>query len=274
MTLPSLPRPPSPFPNINPHTVKARTVLHRTHARAWRPAQFNPCLGQPTRFAPFNAASGACVPTLYAATNREAAAFESIFHDIDASAEFKMVRLDIVEARSVSQITLKRDLRLAGLFTPDLKAWRLQRSQLIDTPKSTYDQTVLWAQAIHAAHANIAPSASTTRPAGSVTLPYASCSEIELPKVISTFWNGGKWLPTLLCCSSYAASGGGPELTSSVSAGSKRSTSPCQPHTTTVGDRSDRRRYQRHGHRANNLHYHGRQQTPRQFWQGRAAGVP
>jgi RES domain len=155
VTLPSLLRPPSPFPNINPHTVKARTVLHRTHARAWRPAQFNPSLGQPTRFAPFNAASGACVPTLYAATNREAAAFESIFHDIDASAEFKMVRLDIVEARSVSQITLKRDLRLAGLFTPDLKAWRLQRSQLIDTPKSTYDQTVLWAQAIHDAHANI-----------------------------------------------------------------------------------------------------------------------
>jgi hypothetical protein len=155
LTPSSLPRPPSPFPSINPHPVKAGTVLHRTHSRAFRPAQFNPCLGQPTRFAPFTDATGACVSTLYAATSREAAAFESIFHDIEASAAFKTVRLDVVTARSVSRVAPKRDLRLASLFTPDLKAWGLQRAELIDTPKSTYDQTVLWAQAIHGAHANI-----------------------------------------------------------------------------------------------------------------------
>lgn len=155
MTPPTLNRPPSPFPHINPHIIGARTVFHRTHARAFRPAQFNPCRGQPTRFAPFNDATGACVPTLYAATNREAAAFESIFHDIEANAAFKTVRLDVVTARSVSQIAPKRDLRLASLFTPDLEAWKLQRAELVDTPKSTYDQTVLWAQAIHGAHATI-----------------------------------------------------------------------------------------------------------------------
>ena len=38
---------------------------------------------------------------------------------------------------------------VAGLFAPDLKAWRLSRGELIDTPKSSYGQTVLWAQAIH-----------------------------------------------------------------------------------------------------------------------------
>ena len=150
-----LPRPPSPFPAIKPQTLKATTVLHRTHSRAVSPAQFNPCQGQPTRFAPFDDAAGACVPTLYAATTREAAAFETIFHDIEARAAFKTVRLDVVEARSVSQIAPKRDLRLAGLFTPDLKAWKLRRTDLIDTPKSTYNQTALWAQAIHAADANI-----------------------------------------------------------------------------------------------------------------------
>lgn len=95
------------------------------------------------------------MPTLYAATNREAAAFESIFHDIEATAAFKTVRLDVVEARSVSQIAPRRDLQLASLFTPDLKAWSLQRTDLVDTPKSTYSQTVLWAQAIHDAQANI-----------------------------------------------------------------------------------------------------------------------
>jgi hypothetical protein len=48
-----------------------------------------------------------------------------------------------------------RDLVLAALFAPDLKAWRLQRKDLIDTPKSAYSQTVRWAQAIHRARAEV-----------------------------------------------------------------------------------------------------------------------
>jgi ABC-type multidrug transport system fused ATPase/permease subunit len=108
--------PPSPFPNINTQTITKGTVLHRTHGAGFRSAQFNPCMGQPTRFAPFNDPSGACVPTLYAATSREAAAFESIFHDIEPAAAFKTVRLDVVETRSVSRIAPKRDHGWAGLL--------------------------------------------------------------------------------------------------------------------------------------------------------------
>jgi hypothetical protein len=151
----TLPGAPSPFPTVNRQSIKAGTVLHRTHARAYGPAEFNPCQGQPTRFAPFNDPAGQCVPTLYAATSREAAAFESIFHDIEADAAFKTVRLDVVTARCVSQIAPRRDLCLAALFTPDLKAWGLQRKDLIDTPKSTYGQTVLWARAIHQGQGDI-----------------------------------------------------------------------------------------------------------------------
>jgi hypothetical protein len=135
--------------------LPAGTVLHRTHSSSFHAAGFNPCLGQPTRFAPFNDAKGSCVPALYAATSREAAAFESIFHDIEPGAPFKTVRLDVVESRAVSKIAARRDLRLAGLFAPDLKAWGLQRTDLIETPKSTYDQTVLWAQALHRAGPDI-----------------------------------------------------------------------------------------------------------------------
>jgi hypothetical protein len=112
-------------------------------------------VGQPTRFAPFTDAAGACVPTLYAATSREAAAFESIFHDIEPTARFKTIRLDVVELRSVSRISLNRDLLVARLFAPDLKAWGLSRGELIETPKSTYDRTVLWGQAIHHARPDI-----------------------------------------------------------------------------------------------------------------------
>jgi RES domain len=151
----SIPLPPSPFPSINTQTVAKGVILHRTHGSGFRPAQFNPCKGQPTRFAPFTDATGACVPTLYAATSREAAAFESIFHDIEPTALFKTVRLDVVESRSVSRIAPKRDFRVAGLFAPDLKAWGLSRGELIETPKSTYSQTVLWAQAIHRARSDL-----------------------------------------------------------------------------------------------------------------------
>lgn len=155
MSVLSVPAPPSPFPNINTQTVAKGAILHRTHGSAFRPAQFNPCEGQPTRFAPFTDAAGACVPTLYAATTREAAAFESIFHDIEPAAPFKTVRLDVVESRSVSTVAPKRDLLVAGLFAPDLKAWGLSRGELIETPKSTYGQTVLWAQAIHRARLDL-----------------------------------------------------------------------------------------------------------------------
>ncbi len=149
MSVSRVPLPPSHFPRINVQRVAKGAILHRTHAAGFRPAEFNPCKGQPTRFAPFTDAEGQCVPTLYAATTREAAAFESIFHDIEPTAPFKTVRLDVVESRSVSAIAPKRDLMVAGLFAPDLKAWGLSRGELIDTPKSSYGQTVLWAQAIH-----------------------------------------------------------------------------------------------------------------------------
>ena len=61
----------------------------------------------------------------------------------------------MVAARSVSQIAPRRDLHLAALFTPGLKPWGLRRTDLVDTPKSTYSQTAEWAQAIHRTHRDI-----------------------------------------------------------------------------------------------------------------------
>lgn len=155
MTPPALPLPPARFPAVNTRILRAGTELHRTHALSLESTQFNPCLGQPTRFAPFADPAGACVPTLYGATSREAAVFESIFHDIAPDAAFKTVRLDVVQARSVSRISPKRDLLLASLFAPDLKLWGVGRTDLIETPKSTYAQTVLWAAALHRDRADL-----------------------------------------------------------------------------------------------------------------------
>lgn len=163
MTRQRIPDPPSPFPPLSLRTIAAGTTLHRIHSGAMRPAQFNPCLGQPTRFAPFEDANGACVASLYAATTRDAAAFESIFHDISATARFKTVRLEAAQSRTVSEIAPRRNLTLARLFTPDLKAWGVPRGRLIDTPKSTYGDTVRWAKALHAAHGHVDGMVWTSR---------------------------------------------------------------------------------------------------------------
>ena len=143
--------PPPTIPLATPkfEIIGSGSTLHRNHAEGFRAVQFNPCIGQPSRFASFQDTRGACVASLYAATSREAAAFESVFHDIEASARFKTVALSAVESRRASVIRPRRDLHLVCLFAPDLKAWGLERNQLIDTPKSTYGQTVLWAAKIH-----------------------------------------------------------------------------------------------------------------------------
>ncbi|APO72608.1 RES domain-containing protein (plasmid) [Rhizobium gallicum] len=150
-----IPPPPAAFATVNIAPIRSGSVLHRTHASAFRSGQFNPCLGQPTRFAPFADASGTCVPSLYAATSREAAAFESIFHDIAHTARFKTVRLSTIQSRSVSRIAPNKDLAVANLYSPDLKAWNIARTNLIETPKSSYLKTVLWAQALHTAFPDI-----------------------------------------------------------------------------------------------------------------------
>jgi hypothetical protein len=44
---------------------------------------------------------------------------------------------------------------VAHLFSPDLKLWGLSRTDLIETPKLVYGQTVLWAKAIHQARPDL-----------------------------------------------------------------------------------------------------------------------
>ncbi len=133
----------------NTHVLPAGTILHRIHDARFGGRTFNPGLGH-SRFAPF-AVAGAQVPTAYCATSLECAAFETIFHDIDASAEFKSVRWSALVPLRYSRLRLARDIRLASLFSADLMKLGLERNQIIDTPKSTYAATQAWSPAIHAA---------------------------------------------------------------------------------------------------------------------------
>lgn len=141
---PRVPPPPDPF-DCAIFTLAAGTVLHRIHATIY--PGFNPGFGV-SRFAPFEIAATK-VPTAYAATSLPCALFESLFHDIEPSAPFKSVRWSMIEELTYSTVQLTRDLRLAQLFSADLMKFGIERSQLIDTPRSHYAETRRWSPAAH-----------------------------------------------------------------------------------------------------------------------------
>lgn len=123
---------------------------------------FNPGFGR-SRFAPFQDGGGNKVPAAYAGSTFDCATFEYIFHDIDPAASFKTVPMSTLEKVGVSLLSLRRPLRLASLFEIDLNKLGHTRSQLIDTPPSTYDDTVGWAKAIHASSSDIDGMVWTSR---------------------------------------------------------------------------------------------------------------
>lgn len=142
-----VPSPPAAL-DCNVHGLAPDTVLHRIHDQRFGATAFNPGFGS-SRFAPLDS-GGTQVPTAYAATSLECAMYESIFHEIEPGAAFKSIRWSALVPIKYSQVKLNRELRLAQLFSADLMKWGLERSQLIDTPKSTYPDTRAWSAAIHA----------------------------------------------------------------------------------------------------------------------------
>lgn len=100
------------------HPLPTGTVLFRNHHVDYPGASFNPCLGEPTRFAPLSRPDGACIPTFYAATSFDAAAYETLFRGTPSP--FAGVPRQDLDARGVSRIAPKRDLGLVPLFTPEI----------------------------------------------------------------------------------------------------------------------------------------------------------
>lgn len=152
MSVPAMTVPPPPaYLDCNLSVLPAGAVIHRIHDQQFGATDFNPGKGS-SRFAPF-AIGGASVPTAYAATSFECAAFETIFHDIEPAASFKSVFWSAIEVLIYSQLRLARDVRLASLFSADLHKFGIERTNLIDTPKTAYPQTRAWSAAIHEAKA-------------------------------------------------------------------------------------------------------------------------
>ena len=164
---PSAPASPS---GALPQTVliPAGTTLTRFRGIAQPPAtvyppnSFNPNMGKdwtiPTdgaRFNPFPDTAGDNVPTIYAATTYEAAALESVFHQVPHVQTPEIMRSQ-VETWEYFELRTLRDLRVVRLTNPQLRQLKVPRrseslreDELIHSPASQYPATRTWAKLLH-----------------------------------------------------------------------------------------------------------------------------
>lgn len=122
----------------------------RCHHVAFGATEFNPGLGRGGRFDPLVDPSGAKVPTLYAAGDREGALSETVFHNVPARGEGKRVSRVSTLRLVLSPLACRRDLLLAQLFGLGLPRLGLTREELIESEADSYPQTRSWAAALHA----------------------------------------------------------------------------------------------------------------------------
>lgn len=118
------------------HPVAAGTVLFRNHDAGYPGATFNPCLGAPTRFAPLARPDGTCIPTLYAATSFDGAAYETLFRGTPSP--FSGIPRQVLDTRGVSRIAPRKALGLVPLFTPELLGLGLDPRAVFQPSQDVY----------------------------------------------------------------------------------------------------------------------------------------
>src|SRR5215469_15669470 len=103
------------------------------------------------RFNPFPGAPSANVPTLYAADNLNAAALESVFHDVEHTPGPTYPKSRLAEW-SYSKLRAKRKLVFLMLVNPRLRpigvpgrSSSITESELVHTPPVEYPHTRTWA---------------------------------------------------------------------------------------------------------------------------------
>ena len=132
-------------------TLAAGSMLHRIHAQQFSPVQFNPGSTSNARFSPIRNEHDALIPTLYAGSNFDCAAMETVFHDVPFVPGLKTLDASHLTALVQSVLTPRRALRLVDLSSTALRRLGTERRLLIDTSKADYPRTRRWAQALHQA---------------------------------------------------------------------------------------------------------------------------
>lgn len=155
MSLNDVPAPPNPFPKkIHSTLLPAGAELHRIYSVAHAGNAFNCSTEKLNRFSPIFHC-GEVVPVLYAASTREAAIYETLFHD----AHLKGSRRSVLPLKALNKHygswMTQRPLKLASLHAPDLARFGLTMDQLTATNSCYYPQTARWAEAIHGNHPDV-----------------------------------------------------------------------------------------------------------------------
>jgi len=144
--------PPAKLSEFGQFVLAKGTAVHRFCAPDRPPNAFNPCRGEPTRFAPVfvrTPAGGTCVPTLYIGETYEAAAFETVFRNLPPKPLRRQVFEIDLAGRGHARLLINRDLILGPFFHQNLARIGQTRQSMIDTDATRYGETVLWAAAVH-----------------------------------------------------------------------------------------------------------------------------
>lgn len=110
---------------------------------------FNPGVKGAGRFHPFSAGKK-CVPTLYGGNTLAGAISETIFHNVPVRGPNRRVQHATVSGYVASFLETTRELRLVRLHSTGLRRLKVSRVELIESDADRYDETVLWAKALHA----------------------------------------------------------------------------------------------------------------------------
>lgn len=146
-----VPAPPQPFtPPPNTKVLPAGTELHRIYAGAYPGNAFNLREDILNRFSPIWS-RGEVVPVLYAGGTREAAIYETLFHDAAVGPTGRRRKALPIKAldKLYGSFRTQHALTLAKLHAPDLAKWGLTVDQLTATNAVYYPQTARWAEQIH-----------------------------------------------------------------------------------------------------------------------------
>jgi hypothetical protein len=144
--------PPAKLSDFGQFVLAKGTAVHRFCALDRPPHAFNPCRGEPTRFAPLyvtTPAARTCIPTLYVGETYESAAFETVFRNLPPKPLRRQVFEIDLAGRGHARLLVNRDLILGPFFHQNLARIGQTRQSMIDTDATCYGETVLWAATVH-----------------------------------------------------------------------------------------------------------------------------
>lgn len=141
-----VPLPAEPFEALS-HKLPTGSLIFRVHSDKYAGNEFNPGKGS-TRFAHFKSL-GNIVPSLYGAETINAAICETLLHDVPLAGG--LLTLDDYAHKTMTAIKTQRELNLAMLMGPGLRALGLTQQDITATNGNVYSKTVLWAEAAHKA---------------------------------------------------------------------------------------------------------------------------